>query len=327
MAAPTVTTNASATTTGGKVHDAVKVTGNAQGGAPTGTVAIHVCGPVSSAANCDSSTTGYTSVATATPTSGTKTTTNSLTTYRSVTFSPTSSGLWCFSSTYTPSATTHKYIAASDNTGATGKTNKTGQVSTPECVLTKGAPNFTVKKTDVPGTGKPVGPGSTIPYTVTVSNVGVGAGSAVLTDPLPENLALVATTATCKTVPSGDSCSASVTATKPKTLVFHVTLAAGHKLLVTFTGVVANPNTANVTNTVTITTGPCTPSTQCSSTVTNPPLAATAATSTTPATPITPQTLATTGGALLQEIEWALGLLLVGSTLVLLAARRRARTS
>ena len=49
----------------------------------------------------------------------------------------------------------------------------------------KPGPNFTVKKTDVPGTGKPVVPGSKIPYTVTVKNIGSGAGSAVLNDPLP----------------------------------------------------------------------------------------------------------------------------------------------
>ena len=42
--------------------------------------------------------------------------------------------------------------------------------------VTNPVPNFTVKKTDVPGTGKPVVPGSTIPYTITVKNTGSGGG-------------------------------------------------------------------------------------------------------------------------------------------------------
>jgi hypothetical protein len=61
--------------------------------------------------------------------------------------------------------------------------------------------------------------------------------------------------------------------------------------------------------------------------VTNPPLV-TAATTTTPPvpTPVTaPTTLAFTGAPLLQEIEWALGLILLGIGLVLVEVRRRRR--
>ena len=168
-AATTTTTIASGTVTlGGKIHDTVKVKGNAKGGAPTGTVTIHVCGPLSTVGNCNSSTTGYTPVATATPTTGTKTTTNFLTTYKSVTFTPTTAGLWCFSSVYAPSMTTDKYIGSSDNTGSTGKTNKTGQVSTPECVtVTK----TTTKTTTTISASVALGPTGKIHDTATVTGI------------------------------------------------------------------------------------------------------------------------------------------------------------
>ena len=84
----------------------------------------------------------------------------------------------------------------------TANVKNTATITTGPCIpssqctstVTNPVPNFTVKKTDVPGTGKPVVPGATIPYTVTVTNTGSGAGSAVLKDPLASNLALVATT-------------------------------------------------------------------------------------------------------------------------------------
>ena len=157
----------------------------------------------------------------------------------------------------------------------TANVKNTATITTGPCIpstqctstVTNPVPNFTVKKTDVPGTGKTVVPGPTIPYTITVKNTGSGAGSAVLTDTIASNLAIKATTVKCTTIAVTDACSATVTGTK---VTIHVTLAAGHKVLVTFTAVVSKTDTANVKNTATITTGPCIPSTQCTSTVTNP---------------------------------------------------------
>ena len=53
-------------------------------------------------------------------------------------------------------------------------TTKAGCTST----VTNPVPDFTVVKTDTAGNGKAVVPGSTIGYTVTVANVGTGAGTA-----------------------------------------------------------------------------------------------------------------------------------------------------
>ena len=80
----------------------------------------------------------------------------------------------------------------------TANVKNTATITTGPCIpssqctstVTNPVPNFTVKKTDVPGTGKPVVPGAKIPYTVTVKNTGSGAGSAVLKDTLASNLAL-----------------------------------------------------------------------------------------------------------------------------------------
>ena len=113
----------------------------------------------------------------------------------------------------------------------TANVKNTATITTGPCIpstqctstVTNPVPNFTVKKTDVPGTGKAVVPGSTIPYTVTVKNTGSGAGSAVLTDTIASNLAIKATTVKCTTIAVTDACSATVTGTK---VTIHVTLAA-----------------------------------------------------------------------------------------------------
>ena len=85
-------------------------------------------------------------------------------------------------------------VSATDTTNV----KNTATITTGPCIapnhctsrVTNPVPNFTVKKTDVPGTGKPVVPGSTIPYTITVKNTGSGKGSAVLGDTIASNLAI-----------------------------------------------------------------------------------------------------------------------------------------
>jgi len=125
--------------------------------------------------------------------------------------------------------------------------------------------NFTVTKSDTPGSGKSVVPGATIDYSVVVKNTGTATGSATVTDPLPSNVTLSGPP-TCTTVTSPDTCAVKVTGSK---LVMSVTLASGDSAKATFDAVVSSTDTTTVTNTATITDGACT-TTQCSSTVTNP---------------------------------------------------------
>ena len=99
-----------------------------------------------------------------------------------------------------------------------------------------------------------------------MKNTGSGAGSAVLTDTIASNLAIKATTVKCTTIAVTDACSATVAGTK---VTIHVTLAAGHKVLVTFTAVVQHRHHQREEH------GhhhhrPVIPPTQCTSTVTNP---------------------------------------------------------
>jgi uncharacterized repeat protein (TIGR01451 family) len=125
--------------------------------------------------------------------------------------------------------------------------------------------SFSVKKTDTPGTGKPVVPGETIDYTIVVANTGTASGTATVTDPLPPNVALTGTPA-CSTVASGDTCTVAATGSALK---ITVDLAAGHSVKVTADATVASSDTTSVTNTATITQGTCTTA-ACKSSVTNP---------------------------------------------------------
>jgi uncharacterized repeat protein (TIGR01451 family) len=137
---------------------------------------------------------------------------------------------------------------------------------------------FAVTKTDTPGTGKPVVPGGTIDYTLGVENVGGTAGTATVSDPLASNVTLSGTPA-CATVATGDTCAV---VAKGSTLTMTVHLAAGDAVKATFHAVVTPSDTTSVTNTATITTGPCT-GTQCSATVTNPVVVLSVVKSSTPA--------------------------------------------
>jgi fimbrial isopeptide formation D2 family protein/uncharacterized repeat protein (TIGR01451 family) len=122
--------------------------------------------------------------------------------------------------------------------------------------LTVATPNFTVVKTDVPGDGKPVTPGSTIPYTITIQNVGDGAGSATITDVLPSSLTMQGTPKCAVTTPPGDTCAPSFDPST-NTLTVPVTLAVRDTATVTFSAVLASTDTADVVNTATITQGNC----------------------------------------------------------------------
>ena len=152
--------------------------------------------------------------------------------------------------------------------GGSSAITSTSVAATPTVVPPPPAPlgaRFSITKTDTPGTGKPVVPGATIDYTLSVENVGTTAGTATVSDPLPTNVTLSGTPA-CTTVASGDTCAVT---TAGSTLTMHVHLAAGDTAKATADAVVNATDTASVTNTARITTGACTTG-ACTSSVTNP---------------------------------------------------------
>ena len=162
----------------------------------------------------------------------------------------------------------------------TGDANFTGNTSPCE-PFTVTTPNFTILKTDVPGNNLPVAPGSTIPYTITVQNLGNGPGTATIADPLPSSITMTGAPSCAVTNSATDTCTVPTTAVT--TLDATITLASGDTATITFSAVVDKVDTADVVNTATIKTGVCNPTTttnaavkshavtiQCSSTVTNP---------------------------------------------------------
>jgi fimbrial isopeptide formation D2 family protein/uncharacterized repeat protein (TIGR01451 family) len=197
--------------------------------------------------------------------------------------------------------------------------------ATTECssTVTNPVPDFTVLKTDAPGNGQSVTAGATIPYTVTIKNVGDGAGAATITDTLPSNLTIKGTP-TCA-VTSPDTCT--VTNTTGSTWAFSVNLAAGNSATVTFGATVAATATGTVTNTATITTGPCNTSSSCSSTVSNPippPIAPAVVTPTTTAAPGKPDpAIAFTGADIAGMGAAGAALLGLGGLMAGLARRRK----
>ncbi|HEY6426200.1 MAG TPA: hypothetical protein VIX84_03125, partial [Acidimicrobiales bacterium] len=235
------------------------VQGNTFGGAPTGSVRFYQCGPGSSPMLCSTANPVGSSV-TLTPVSETDTSTAT-----SSSFKPSAVGTYCFAAVYTP-AEGANYVSSSDNLADHDET-----VATDECFLVT-TPNFTVTKTNVPGNGASVVPGSTIPYTITIGNVGNGAGSATVTDVVPSSLSVQGMPACAVTAP--DTCA--VANPSGSTWTFTVSLAAGHSATVTFSAKLSATDTADVVNTASITDGICNPSNsaqpvvRCSSTVTNP---------------------------------------------------------
>jgi len=107
----------------GSITDAATVTGNAVGGAPTGTVDFYLCGPVAADAVCSS-----TSTAEGTPTllpSGSDTSSAT-----SGAFTPSAAGYYCFADVYAP-ASGSNYGASSDNVSGTTDTGDCTRVVAP----------------------------------------------------------------------------------------------------------------------------------------------------------------------------------------------------
>gem|GEM_PF-4575929 len=266
--AGTTTTTTASTTKGsvtlgksGTLSDSVSVTGVDGSPAPTGSVQFYECFTATSTSAFACSTTASNKVGAAvtlTAQSGTPPSSTGKVTAPA----PTAVGTYCFSAVFTPSATTTNYTSSSDNTSGDGVAS--------ECVTIIGPATFTVLKTDVPGTGVAVTPGSTITYTVKVTNTGASAGTATVTDPLPSNV--TATTSkppVCGQVTAPDTCTAKATGT---TVQITVSLAPQHSVTVTFSVTVNSTDKTSVTNTATITTvtGHTCTGDACSSSVTNP---------------------------------------------------------
>ncbi len=131
-ATPTTATALSANTLtlgpNGTVTDTATVTGTANGGEPTGTVAFSVCGPTSANALCGA---GGTSEGTANLSA--TGTTGFVETGGSSVFTPKQAGTYCFAAVYTP--TNSNYTGSSDN--------QTGNLDTNECVTVSAAPSNT----------------------------------------------------------------------------------------------------------------------------------------------------------------------------------------
>ena len=127
---------------------------------------------------------------------------------------------------------------------------------------------FKVVKTDTPGNGKAVTDGSTIKYSITVSNLGTGKGSTTLNDVLPTNVTYLSTPTAVKCSQVA-TCTVAYTATT-KAITGSVTLAGGATAVVTFSAKVGANNSADVTNTATLPATKCINAATCTSTVTNP---------------------------------------------------------
>jgi hypothetical protein len=157
------TTQTSAATTGegsvvigasGTVTDTVTVTGNATAGAPDGTVAFFVCGPLTSAGLCTSSGTAEGTPTLTGATSSTSTATSNA-------FTPTAPGTYCFGAAYTP-ADGSNYTGSADN--------MTGDVQVNEC--------FTVSN---PATNPSTPTTTTVPPTTTTTQAKAAAQTIAFT--------------------------------------------------------------------------------------------------------------------------------------------------
>ena len=221
-------------------------------------------------------------------------------------FTPTSAGTYCYNVSYAP--------------GEDPNFSPVAEQSDTECFVVT-SPFFSVTKTDVPGDGMPVTPGSTIPYTITIKNIGDGSGSATISDPLPSTLTVQGTPACAVTDSTTDTCTVTAPASGGTTWTFAVTLAAGHTATVTFSALLAASATGTVVNTATITMGPCNPTSGCSSTVTNPIIVTTTPT-TLPPVP-KPPVVAFTGADIAGVAIDAVVLVASGVFLVVVSRRRR----
>ena len=205
------------TTVGNSWSDTATVTGSTGGPAPAGSVAFYVCLASSPTSTCLSDGTPVGTV------SSPSSSTGNVSTYdlAPTAYTPPSVGTYCYYVIYTPTES-EPYLTA------------TGPA---ECfAVTAPGPNFTVVKTDSPGSGTPVAPGSTIDYTVAIKNVGSAAGSATVTDDVPSSLTVDKTPAPACAVTSPDTCS--VANTTGSTWTYTVSLAAGDTATATFAATV-----------------------------------------------------------------------------------------
>ena len=261
---PAPTTTTATTTTGtftlgtaGTLTDTATVTGQKGSNAPKGTVQFYECftpSPTTTKASCAATSANKHGTA-VTLTAKTGSTPPASTAALPSPIPATQAGLYCFSAVYTPGTGTTNYTGSSDNTTGTGVAA--------ECVKITSL-LFTVQKTDTAGATKPVAPGSSLGYTITVTNVGTGKGTTKLSDPLPSNVTYKTGSVAC--TPTADCKNLTVASTVVSATV---TLTGGAHAKITFTVVVSASTTTTVTNTASIT-GPCAASATCSSTVHNP---------------------------------------------------------
>jgi hypothetical protein len=176
-AVPTTTTQQSTTTSGsgsivigpsGTVTDTVTVAGNADGGAPIGTVNFFVCGPTGANALCSSTSNP---VGSPTLTTGVPTTDDSQAT--SDGFTPTVVGTYCFGAVYVPTTgpPPSNYSASSDNTS--------GTVQPTECFTVNKAPTHTTTQQS----GSSSGPGTVQLGNGSITDTAVVTGNATAGTP------------------------------------------------------------------------------------------------------------------------------------------------
>ena len=229
---PTIATtlvSPTSTTLGNSWSDTATVTGSSGGSAPAGSVKFYVCPASTSSSSTSTCLSGGSSVGTVSSPSSSS---GNVSTYNlaPTTYKPSSVGTYCYYAVYAPTGS-EPYLTASGPAECFG--------------VTAPGPNFTVTKTDSPGSGVGVSPGSPINYTVVIKNVGSGAGSATVTDVVPSSVTVNPTPAPACAVTAPDTCS--IANTTGSTWTFTVSLAAGDTATATFVATVAAGATGSIT--------------------------------------------------------------------------------
>ena len=183
--------------------------------------------------------------------------------------------------TATRSAFTHTFTSAVKTTlagtwhwKATYTGDKNNKAVTSTCVkepVNVKLATITVTKLDTPGTGVAVNPGGTIKYTLAVTNNGTTKGTDTITDTVPSNTTLVATSAKCPTAATLPATGACTVTSGVTPLKFTVTVPAGQTIDVTFSVTVKGTDTTTVFNHASFTGPGCPTTPHCTTnTVTNP---------------------------------------------------------
>ena len=174
--APSVTTTQQSTSAsgsgsivlGGSVTDVATVTGNATGGAPTGTVTFFECGPAASPTLC----TGGTQLGAPMTLNMSSGESSSVT---STSFTPTAAGTYCFAAVYSPDSTA-SYTSSSDNVSGPVQANECFMVT----VVVTGAASSTPPPTPTPTTTPPSVPVGNLAVTGADLSVLLASGLGVL---------------------------------------------------------------------------------------------------------------------------------------------------